>query len=123
FLQGLISNDVTRVSPAQAVYAALLTPQGRFMWDMFVVDAGESLLLDVERDRTAELTKKLGIYKLRSKVTLQNAGDSVEIVVAYGPGAAAALCLPDTAGAAKTNDDATPHFDPRLPALRGRPAP
>ena len=37
FLQGLISNDVTRVSPGQAIHAALLTPQGRFLWDMFVV--------------------------------------------------------------------------------------
>ncbi|TWT04052.1 folate-binding protein YgfZ [Reyranella sp. CPCC 100927] len=117
FLQGLISNDVTRVSPTQAIYAALLTPQGRFQWDMFIVGTGDVLLLDVERDRAADLAKKLGIYKLRSKVVLENPGDSVEIVVAYGPDAAAALGLPPTAGAAKAIDDAIVYVDPRLPAL------
>ena len=117
FLQGLISNDVTRVSPAQAIHAALLTPQGRFLWDMFVVENGDALVLDVERDRAADLMKKLGLYKLRSKVTLQNPGDDVEIAVAYGPGAAKALCLPETAGAARAIDDVIAYVDPRLPAL------
>jgi len=117
FLQGLISNDVTRVSPTQAIYAALLTPQGRFQWDMFVAGADDTLVLDVERDRAADLVKKLSIYRLRSKVVLQNPGDGVEIVVAYGPGAAAALGLPATAGAAKAIDDAIAYVDPRLPDL------
>ena len=117
FLQGLISNDVTRVSPVQAIHAALLTPQGRFLWDMFVVESGDALLLEVERDRAADLMKKLGLYKLRSKVTLQNPGEEIEIAVAYGPGAAQALCLPQTAGAAKAIDDVIAYVDPRLPAL------
>jgi len=117
FLQGLISNDVTRVSPTQAIHAALLTPQGRFQWDMFVVDTGDGLLLDVERDRAADLMKKLGIYRLRSKVALQNPGDDIEIAVAYGPGTATALCLPETAGAARAIDDVIAYVDPRLPAL------
>jgi len=117
FLQGLISNDVTRVSPTQAIHAALLTPQGRFQWDMFVLDTGDGLLLDVERDRAADLMKKLGIYKLRSKVALQNPGDDIEIAVAYGPGTAAALCLPETPGAARAIDDIIAYVDPRLPAL------
>ncbi|TXL71993.1 folate-binding protein YgfZ [Vineibacter terrae] len=117
FLQGLISNDVTRVSPTQAIYAALLTPQGRFLWDMFVTATGDALLLDVERDRAAELMKKLALYKLRAKVVLQNPGEGIEIVVAYGEGAAAALGLPATSGAARAIDDAIAYVDPRLPAL------
>lgn len=117
FLQGLISNDVARVSPTQAIHAALLTPQGRFLWDMFVIDAGDALLLDVERDRAAELVKKLGIYRLRSKVTLENPGDALEIVVAYGPRTAVALGLSETAGAARRIDDAIAYVDPRLPDL------
>ncbi|HJQ56669.1 MAG TPA: hypothetical protein VJ890_07170 [Vineibacter sp.] len=117
FLQGLVSNDVAKASAGQAIYAALLTPQGRFQWDMFVADAGDALLLDVERDRAAALLKKLTIYKLRSKVTLHNAGDAMEIVVAYGAGAAAALGLPETEGAARTIGDAVAYADPRLAAL------
>ena len=117
FLQGLISNDVTRVSPAQAIHAALLSPQGRFLWDMFVVESGDTLLLEVERDRAVDLMKKLSLYKLRSKVTLQNPDEDIEIAVAYGPGAAAALCLPATPGAAKAIDDVIAYVDPRLPAL------
>jgi hypothetical protein len=117
FLQGLVSNDVTQASPARAIHAALLSPQGRFLWDMFVVGTVDALLLEVERDRAAELLKKLGLYKLRSKVTLQSLGDAMEVAVAYGDGAAAALGLPDTEGAARVIDDTIAYLDPRLPAL------
>jgi folate-binding protein YgfZ len=48
FLQGLVSNDVERVTPKHAVYAAFLTPQGKFLFDFIVVDDGERLLLDCE---------------------------------------------------------------------------
>src|SRR5258708_15455229 len=69
FLQGLISNDTTKVAPGHAVWAALLTPQGRFLNDMFVADGGsETLLLETERERAPALARKLGLYKLRSKV-------------------------------------------------------
>ena len=66
FLQGLISNDTTKVSAGQAIWAALLTPQGRFLNDMFVSDGGsDSLLIETERDRAAALAKKLTMYTLR----------------------------------------------------------
>jgi folate-binding Fe-S cluster repair protein YgfZ len=45
FLQNLVSNDISRVTPARAVYAALLTPQGKYLFDFFVVQLGEVLLL------------------------------------------------------------------------------
>ena len=64
FLQGLISNDTTKVTPDRAIWAALLTPQGRFLNDMFVADGGgDTLLLETERERTPPLAKKLGLYK------------------------------------------------------------
>ena len=54
FLQGLISNDTTKVAPGRAIWAALLTPQGRFLNDMFVADGGnDTLLLETERERAA----------------------------------------------------------------------
>jgi hypothetical protein len=70
FLQGLVSNDMAKVSAERAVWTAMLTPQGKFLFDMFVAELGEVLLIDAEADRIEELKKKLTMYKLRSKVTL-----------------------------------------------------
>src|SRR5436190_3925987 len=86
FLQGLISNDTTKVAPGQAIWAALLTPQGRFLNDMFVVDGGsDMLLLETERERAAGLAKKLAMYKLRSKVVVEDRSGTQEVAVAFGP--------------------------------------
>jgi folate-binding Fe-S cluster repair protein YgfZ len=87
FLQGLISNDATKVAPGRAIWAALLTPQGRFLNDMFVADGGgETLLLETERERAPALAKKLGLYKLRSKVTVEDRSATMEVAVVFGPG-------------------------------------
>jgi len=108
FLQGLISNDTTKVSPGQAIWAALLTPQGRFLNDMFVADGGDgTLLLETERQRAPALAKKLSLYKLRSKVTVEDRGESLEVAVAYGPDAATTLPI----------DGAIAFVDPRLGEL------
>ena len=108
FLQGLISNDTTKVAPGRAIWAALLTPQGRFLNDMFVADAGDgTLLLETERERAAALAKKLSLYRLRSKVTVEDRGEKLEVAVAYGPDAATTLPI----------DDAIAFVDPRLPDL------
>jgi len=108
FLQGLVSNDVARVTPQRAVWAALLTPQGRFLNDMFVADDGQgTLLLDTERERAAGLARKLSMYRLRSKVTVEDRADTLEIAVAWGPDAATLAPL----------DGAVVFADPRLPEL------
>jgi folate-binding protein YgfZ len=108
FLQGLISNDTTKVSPGHAIWAALLTPQGRFLNDMFVADGGnDTLLLETERERAAALAKKLSLYKLRSKVTVEDRGATLEVAVAYGPDAATTLPI----------DGAIAFVDPRLSEL------
>jgi folate-binding protein YgfZ len=71
FLNALVSNDVARARPGQAVYAALLTPQGKFLHDFLIArDADGSLLLDVAAERLADLKKRLTMYKLRAKVEL-----------------------------------------------------
>ncbi|MFZ5782074.1 MAG: YgfZ/GcvT domain-containing protein [Pseudomonadota bacterium] len=85
FLQGLISNDAARATPGQAVWAALLTPQGRFLNDMFVIDGGaETLLLETERERAPALARKLGLYKLRSKVTVEDRSAAMEVAAIFG---------------------------------------
>jgi folate-binding protein YgfZ len=94
FLQGLISNDVTKVAGERAIWAALLTPQGRFLNDMFVADAGsETLFLETERERAPALAKKLSMYKLRSKVTVAEVSQTHEVAVAFGSDAGRALGL------------------------------
>lgn len=75
FLQGLITNDIQRVHPSKAIYSALLTPQGRFLYDFFIIEREGAYLLDGEEKRLDALLKKLDLYKLRSKVTLQKRPD------------------------------------------------
>lgn len=70
FLQGLVSNDVKRLNEGAAVYAALLTPQGKLIVDFFLVPEGDVILLDVDARATDDLLKRLTMYKLRSKVAL-----------------------------------------------------
>ncbi|MFO1079937.1 MAG: hypothetical protein U1E23_04830 [Reyranellaceae bacterium] len=84
FLQGLVSNDITKVAADRAIWAALLTPQGRFLNDMFVVDGGnDTLLLETERERAPALARKLSLYKLRSKVTVEDRGGQTEVAAIF----------------------------------------
>lgn len=71
FLQGLVSNDVADVAPGRAVWAALLTPQGKWLADFFILTDGERLLLDTERDQAGALVTRLSRYRLRAKVTVR----------------------------------------------------
>jgi folate-binding protein YgfZ len=82
FLQGLVTNDVRRLD-AGAVYAALLSPQGKYLFDFFLVADGDAVLLDVKADRAAALAARLGMYRLRAKVTVAPAG--LDVVVGGGP--------------------------------------
>lgn len=70
FLQGLVSNDVTQAAPGRAVWAALLTAQGKWLADFFILADGDRLLLDVEESHRDLLIKLLTRYRLRAKVTL-----------------------------------------------------
>ncbi len=67
FLQGLVSNDVSLAAPGRAVWAALLTPQGKYLADFFVLSDGERLLLDCERGQAPMLAQKLSRFRLRAK--------------------------------------------------------
>ncbi len=118
FLQGLLSNDVTAVTPTQSRYAALLTPQGKFLHDMFLWQAdADSLLVETHRDRVTDLLRRLKLYRLRAKVTLEDASDRVETVVVFGDGAAQAFGLPEMAGATANQGDRRAQTDARVPAL------
>ncbi len=117
FLQGLITNDVEKISATKAIHAALLTPQGRYLHDFFVVEIGETLLIDAERARLPELQKKLSMFRLRSKVTLEDQSDRWDVAVIWGEDARTALQLPPEAGSAAALAEGMVYVDPRLGAM------
>lgn len=70
FLQGLITNEIGKATENAAVFAALLSPQGKFLFDFFIIKQENKLLLDVEKKTQADLVKRLQMYKLRSQVDI-----------------------------------------------------
>ena len=70
FLQGLITQDVETLAPGEIRFAALLTPQGRVLYDLFVVGATEGCLIDCAADHRDALIQKLTMYRLRAKVAI-----------------------------------------------------
>lgn len=78
FLNGLVSNDVAKAIPGQAVWAALLTPQGRYLFDFFVFSDGDQLFLDVVQDCVTDLIQALRRFKLRAKVEIEDASLSFQ---------------------------------------------
>jgi folate-binding protein YgfZ len=100
FLQGLVSNDVAAVAPGRAVWAALLTPQGKWLADFFILSDGGRLLLDCERAQMAMLATRLSRFRLRAKVAIEPTGMAVFVAWNGAPALAA-------------GDVAAP--DPRLP--------
>lgn len=90
FLQGLITNDAELAQPGVAVYSALLTPQGKYLFDFFLIEnATGDMLLECDRTRADDLAKRLGTYKLRAKVDISNVSDDHAVIVSWGEGAAA----------------------------------
>jgi folate-binding protein YgfZ len=85
FLQGLITNDIEKVEPHKAIYAALLTPQGKILFDFLISTDGEALLIDCRAEDRAALIKRLTMYRLRAKVTIE-ARDDLAVVAAWGSG-------------------------------------
>jgi hypothetical protein len=120
FLQGIVSNDVNKVSPARAIYAALLTPQGKYLHDFFIAEHAGALLLDCEAARRDDLIRRLTRFRLRSKVAVTPAADDLAVALVWGPGASAALGLPRERGAAKGFAGGVVYADPRLSDIGAR---
>ena len=97
FLQGLVTNDVKTIAPCDLAYAALLTPQGKILFDFLIAAADEGLFIDCHREARDALVKRLSLYKLRAKLDIKPRDD---LAVFTGPDAAMT--------------------DPRLPALGRR---
>jgi tRNA-modifying protein YgfZ len=107
FLNGLATNDISKVSPGAARFAALLTPQGKIIVDFLVTEAAEEdgggFFLDFPRALAGPLTEKLNFYKLRAKVKVDDLSEALGVMALWDGegGTEYGLCYPD----------------PRLPAL------
>jgi len=93
FLQGLATQDAETLAPGEARFAALLTPQGRLLYDLFLVGRGDGVWLDVEAAHREALLQRLTIYRLRAKVEI--AADETTISALFGGSQAAPGFLAD----------------------------
>lgn len=115
FLHGIVSNNVLRLADADIaptaaiVYAALLSPQGKFLHDLFIMRVEESLWIDCERERLPDLLRRLTLYRLQSKVTLEALPQDYAVHAVWG--GEVNLSIPEPAYG---------FADPRLPALGWR---
>lgn len=120
FLQGLITNNVDKVTPERAIYAALLTPQGKFLHDFFVAELGGRLVLDCEGDRLDALERRLTLYRLRADVVLEDLGPDWRVAALIGAGALGPLGLELKPGQTIALGHGIAFTDPRLAAIGGR---
>ena len=72
FLQNIVTNDVEKVTNESTVFSSILTPQGKYLFDFFMIKLGENYLIECEKKSTEEIIKLLNHYKLRSKVDFNN---------------------------------------------------
>ena len=103
YLQGLITNDIGKAQGVHAIHAGLLSPQGKILFDFFVVPAGDGFLIDVAEDRAGELLKRLSFYRLRAQVEIEEE-PSLAVAAAWG-------------GTPHLPEGAIVYADPRLPEL------
>lgn len=84
-LQDLVTNDLDRLGPDNLVYAALLTPQGKYLFDFFVGLDGEAMFIDVAADQAAALAQRLSMYRLRRDMEI--AETEARVTLVWGEGA------------------------------------
>ncbi|MEM9044160.1 MAG: folate-binding protein [Pseudomonadota bacterium] len=114
-LQGVVTNNVDEVEPGRAVYAALLTPQGKFLFDFFLLADGDNLLIDAEAGRQEDLSRRLKMYCLRRDAQVQEDADLRVMLAWPGEGGSHHPPPPPSPGQGAI---AVP--DPRDPALGWR---
>ena len=79
FLQGIITQDVELLKKRSSIFAALLTPQGKILFDFLIALQGDTLLIDCNKETAPALLKRLSLYKLRAKVSLE-IDDTLQII-------------------------------------------
>jgi folate-binding protein YgfZ len=93
FLQGLVTQDVESLTPGELRYGALLAPQGRLLFDLFLYGTDDGVMIDVEAARRDAFIQRLSMYRLRAKVRIERAEGGVFVL--WGADAAATPWTPD----------------------------
>jgi hypothetical protein len=120
FLQDLVTNDVTRAAGGRAVYAALLTPQGKIIYDFLIVPTEGGFRLDCAKASAPDLAARLTKYKLRAKVTIAERADLAVVASpgsltdAYADPRLAALGFRTITTAPPTSDEAAAYHAHRI---------
>jgi folate-binding protein YgfZ len=109
-LQGLITNDMELLVNEPAMHAALLSPQGKILFEFFVVAMARGFLLETARATAPQLVERLGLYKLRAKLKIADASADYRVFALWGES------LPTVTSIA----DGAAFVDPRLPDLGWR---
>lgn len=107
FLQNLVTNEVEALAPVAARHGALLTPQGKILFDFVMIATEDGFVLDVARPLAADLARRLSFYKLRAKVEIADHSAGNAVAALWGASPPAEL-------------DALVVEDPRLSALGAR---
>jgi folate-binding protein YgfZ len=111
FLQGLITNDIHKVEEGKAIFAALLNPQGRFLYDFFIIPYQEKFLIDIASSEAASFKQRLLMYKLRSDVQIVEFAD-FEVLSLSGADMEGLLAIQQE-GEVKTVPEGICFVDPR----------
>lgn len=111
-LQGVITNDMDLIARQGALHAGLLSPQGKILFEFFVVQSPDGFCLETARAKSGELAERLKMYKLRADVTIKDASADYTVAAIWGGGGESP---PEGAGPAPLR-----FADPRLAALGQR---
>ena len=107
FLQGLVTNDTSLLAPDRPLWAGLLSPQGKALFDFILWADGDDVLVDCEADAAAELTRRLAMYRLRRKIAI---GAETGLAVHWS-------ATSEPFGQGERSGVVGPVPDPRLPEL------
>jgi folate-binding protein YgfZ len=106
-LQGLVTNSMDRLEASASIFAGLLSPQGKILFEFFIVRVADGYLLETAKEGIGDLIKRLNFYKLRAKASFADRSDEYAVVVMWGASASAAEVPPGWVA----------YADPRLPEL------
>ncbi|MDR3469065.1 MAG: folate-binding protein [Xanthobacteraceae bacterium] len=123
FLQGLTTNDIRRLAPAKALYAGFLTGHGKLLCDVFLIDDGDRILIDIASSLAGDFVTRLTAFKLRAAIEIGEVVPALAVAAVWGAAAAARLGLDPVEGMAGGREVAKPDHafvDPRLAALGAR---
>jgi folate-binding protein YgfZ len=81
FLQNIVTNDVEKVSESFTLFSSIFTPQGKYLYDFFILKIENGYLLECEKDAVLEIVKIFNFYKLRSKVNLINVSEKYNSII------------------------------------------